>query len=261
MVGPQKWGTSNPYSDNRSIAEILGKDISLTAQIYRICNSTFFGKNHEINDLPLAISMLGISTLKSMTLLNGFFSAFNGSKHIKQVLLQLCNNSLSIASVTHTIAKESGFNDVICDQATSAGTLSHIGSLIIAITWPEHFTIAAQMAEKTNKSIDIHEREILGSDHAIIGSYLLGLWGFSFELCEAVAYHHRPNTNHDIAQPILASLHLAQQLTKVFDRKKINLQQLEKQLDSSFLSQQNITLSPEKWALIVQNNLTINKVI
>ena len=37
------------------------------------------------------------------------------------------------------------------------------------------------------------ERMVLGTSHAEIGAYLLGLWGMPNTLVEAIAHHHTPD--------------------------------------------------------------------
>ena len=37
------------------------------------------------------------------------------------------------------------------------------------------------------------EHAVFGSDHSLIGGYLLGLWGLNDDVVEALAYHHRPS--------------------------------------------------------------------
>jgi len=40
--------------------------------------------------------------------------------------------------------------------------------------------------------LHVVEREHLGTTHADIGAYLLGLWGLPYDVIEAVARHHTP---------------------------------------------------------------------
>jgi HD-like signal output (HDOD) protein len=52
------------------------------------------------------------------------------------------------------------------------------------------------MADVVQRSASSHrpmsevERERLGTTHAEVGAYLLGLWGLPLPVVEAVAYHH-----------------------------------------------------------------------
>jgi HD-like signal output (HDOD) protein len=46
-------------------------------------------------------------------------------------------------------------------------------------------------AERGCKVFEVEE-EMLGTSHAEIGAYLLGLWGLPNVAVEAIAHHHRP---------------------------------------------------------------------
>jgi len=245
----------NPASTNTSIAAIIAQDLGLKSQILKVCNSAFFGLPQHVNNLETAVSLLGLNTLRSMVLLNGIFKKTEMSQTSQSIMKKLCSNSLQIASIAQLIGKKSNLDTRTCDFISCAGTLSHIGSLIIATIWPDDFLKAIEMAEVNNSAIDQYEREIIGVDHAAIGAYFLGLWGFPLEVCEAVAFHHRPALTQFKKQPILACLHISQHLTKIFAREKIDLALLEGGLDQAFLSSQGVTLSIEEWAEIVEINL------
>ncbi|WP_419797699.1 MAG: HDOD domain-containing protein [Terasakiella sp.] len=245
----------NPASTNRSIAEIIAQDLGLRSQILKVCNSAFFGLPQHVDNLETAVSLLGLNTLRSMVLLSGIFKASDMSTTSQTIMEKLCSNSLQIAAIAQLIGKKSDLDSRSCDLISCAGTLSHIGSLIIATIWPHDFLKAIKMAEDNNASIDQYEREIIGVDHAAIGAYFLGLWGFPLEVCEAVAFHHRPELTKLKKQPVLACLHISQHLTKIFAQEKIDLALLEGGLDHTFLASQGLTLSIDEWSDIVETNL------
>ncbi|MCW9045856.1 MAG: response regulator [Alphaproteobacteria bacterium] len=245
----------NTTSTSNSIAEIIDRDLGLRTQILKVCNSAFFGLPQPVLELETAVSVLGLGTLRSMALLNGIFSAFKGSDHIKSMMERLSQNSMKIAVIARKIAEEAGYDKVVCGQVSSAGMLAHIGSLILMMEWPEKFEAAAQMAEAKKMPIDNFERELFGTDHAMIGAYFLGLWGFPLSVCEAVAYHHRPQLCQNETQPVLAVLHFSQQLTRALANQNVDLSILESGIDRQFLVQQNLTISVEKWQQIVTSSL------
>lgn len=53
------------------------------------------------------------------------------------------------------------------------------------------------------------ERKVLGATHAEMGAYLLGIWGLSEPLVEAVAFHHTPMMCVNDAFTPLAAVHVA----------------------------------------------------
>jgi HD-like signal output (HDOD) protein len=58
------------------------------------------------------------------------------------------------------------------------------------------------------------EQEQLGTSHAEIGAYLLGLWGISGVVVDAVGGHHRPEVAEDCGPEldVLAITHIADAL-------------------------------------------------
>ncbi|GGF55410.1 signal transduction protein [Terasakiella brassicae] len=236
----------NPMSTNRSIAHILEKDIGLKAQVFKVCNSAFFGLPQKVNNLETAVSMIGLGTLRSMTLLNGFFTTLKNQVSDCLVLERLSNNSLEMALMAARLAKKLGLSKPEIDLAISAGSLCHIGTLIVSATWPHEFEEAVKQCEQNpDQTIDCFEREQIGADHGVIGAYLLGLWGFPLNLCEAVAYHHRPHLADGGKHRVLCTLHMAQHFSKMVGRAIFDEVSLMRGIDVNFLKEQDIQITTE----------------
>ena len=58
---------------------------------------------------------------------------------------------------------------------------------------PDLFCSARSIARERGCKIFEAEEELLGTSHAEIGAYLLGLWGIPNLAVEAIAHHHRPS--------------------------------------------------------------------
>jgi HD-like signal output (HDOD) protein len=57
---------------------------------------------------------------------------------------------------------------------------------------PQKLTAAFDLAKQRSCELFEAEEELMGSSHAEIGAYLLGLWGIPHLAVEAIAHHHRP---------------------------------------------------------------------
>ena len=56
------------------------------------------------------------------------------------------------------------------------------------------------------------EEQIIGTSHAEIGAYLLGLWGIDSLIVEAVAHHHRPDRIPHVSFDASIALYVADHL-------------------------------------------------
>ncbi|SCA57261.1 putative HDOD domain family [Candidatus Terasakiella magnetica] len=242
----------NDFSTNKSIAAVMEKDLGMKAQVLKICNSAFFGLPQQVNDLPSAISLLGMDTLRSMSLLSGVFSSYKGSAQELAVMQKICDDSLEISLVAQKLSKLLYNKSELGELVSCAGTLSHVGSLVIAISWPQEFKQVMQLSQKQDKPIEKIEQGLIGVDHAWIGAYFLGLWGFSFNVCEAVAYQHQPGNCPDVPQPVLTVVYLAHELIRFSKEDNSNFEMFLDTLDQEFLNKQHIDIADVDWAGVLK---------
>jgi HD-like signal output (HDOD) protein len=78
------------------------------------------------------------------------------------------------------------------EVAVVAALLHDAGSLVLASKMPDEFCAAHSIAAQRGCKVFEAEEELLGTSHAEIGAYLLGLWGLRHQAVEAIAHHHRP---------------------------------------------------------------------
>ena len=106
---------------------------------------------------------------------------------------QLSRRSLAIAVLAQAIARLEGAPTAVADQAFCAGLLLHVGTLVLIAHNASGFKRCMEVVETGRVDLlECEEREF-GATHAQVGAYLLGLWGFTDMIVEAVAFHHHPS--------------------------------------------------------------------
>ena len=75
-----------------------------------------------------------------------------------------------------------------------AGLICDVGVLVMASKAPARLAEAWANAESRQQSRSEAARELWGVGHAQIGACLLGIWGLPFQVVEAVAHHHTPES-------------------------------------------------------------------
>ncbi|MFP4038000.1 MAG: HDOD domain-containing protein, partial [Desulfobacteraceae bacterium] len=102
------------------------------------------------------------------------------------------------------------------DHAFVSGMLHDIGKLILASQCPDEYQEILQVVESSQdpRLWNVEEKH-LGTGHAEVGAYLLGLWGFPDSVIEAVAFHHNPSAYTDSVLGPVAVVHAADMLFRI----------------------------------------------
>jgi HD-like signal output (HDOD) protein len=171
------------------VADIIGHDLAMSAKILQLVNSAFFGLGQKVTSLQTAVSFLGVATIKNLACATEAFRAFVPDARIPQAV---CEGMQQHAQRTAAIASALVGNSKIRDVTVLAALLHDIGSLILASKAPDKFCAATALASERGCKFFEAEKELFGTTHAEIGSYLLGLWGIPELAIEAIAHHHQP---------------------------------------------------------------------
>lgn len=197
-----------------SIAQILSRDVAMTAETLKLTNSAFFGLPTRITDLKDAVRLVGLETIKALALMAGIYSSYSGDSVTSAIIRRLGNRSLGVGMAARTIAELERLDPVETQEAMCAGVLAHVGVLVLVANFPSRFRHAVNHVENGAKPIFEAERKVFGASHSELSAYLLGLWGFVDTLVEAVAYHHEPRRYRGQRNKIVAIVHCAQALAK-----------------------------------------------
>ena len=202
----------SPKGSLRTVAEIMAEDVGMTAKILQLVNSSFFGRARRISSPLDAVQLLGMETVKALLLLAHVFSQLEAppAQLYSPVLLQ--RRSLATSAAARLIAVAERADPEAVEEAAAAGLLHDVGELVLAANLPDRFAKARQLAAERGGDVIGAEMEVLGASHAMMGAYLLGLWGLPDVVVEAVAFHHAPAecVHHGFGP--LAAVHVAASL-------------------------------------------------
>ena len=178
-----------PNTPTSKVADIIEQDIAMSAKVLQLVNSSFFGLQRTVTSVPNAVTYLGMETIKNLVLVAETFRVFVPHSCIPQ---SFCETIQQHAHRTAYLATKLPVDRAIRDLVFVAALLHDIGRLVLASRVPDQFCAVRALAE--DKGCEIFEAEeiLLGTSHAEIGAYLLGLWGIPHLAVEAIAHHHRP---------------------------------------------------------------------
>lgn len=204
----------SPEVSVRAVGEIIAKDPAITAKILQLVNSAFFGLGRQVSNPAEAASLLGMDTIKCLVLSVGLFSQFDTAKlgQMGFSLEESVDHSVRVGLLARNIALTERASKDVVDESHLAGFLHDIGRLILAENLPQDYARVIDLVQQDGYDFSLAEREIIGTDHAAIGAYLLGLWGFSDTVIETVAFHHRPVLSGGKAFGPLTAVHVGNAL-------------------------------------------------
>jgi putative nucleotidyltransferase with HDIG domain len=205
----------SPYVTLREIGEVIATDPSMTAKILQLVNSAFFGLGRHVSSTEEAASLLGLDTIKSLTLSFGIFSQFD-QKLIKDSgfsIEALWQHSLAVAKLAKQIARSEKADRDLQDDCFLAGLLHDIGILILVQNYSEDYARVRTLVNHHVGDLFQMEHQVFGTSHSAVGAFLLGIWGLADPVIEAVAFHHRPATSVANRFCPLTAVHVADVLT------------------------------------------------
>lgn len=187
------------------IAAVVEQDAGLSARVLELASSPVFGGGNPLGSVADAVSRLGVEAVVGLALAAHAFALAGDRPLPGLALAALQHHSLQVARAARAAisAREAA------GDAFIAGLVHEIGKVVIAVALPDaHAAIVQQgrAEEAPGSSSSAAERSVLGTTHAEIGAYLLGLWGLPLPIIHAIAHHNDPAAE---ATPVLAALRTA----------------------------------------------------
>ncbi len=189
------------------LARVVEQDMAICAKTLQIVNSAFFRLSRSISRIEEAVRYLGFNALKQIVLAVEIFEdhAVRGLPALELEALQA--HALAVgrlaAALVERPQREDGF---------VAGLLHDLGRLVLLAELPDQCQAALVRAAAERCPLQVAEAEVLGTTHAEVGGYLLGLWGLPYPIIEAVASHHAPARVACAALGLVGAVHVADAL-------------------------------------------------
>lgn len=193
-------------STTSGIGEIISQDVSMTAKILQLTNSSVFGLRNPVKSVGQAATLLGAEMIKSLVLTAGVFSEFDGIEPTGFSIEAMMTHSLEVAHLSRKIAIAETLNKEATDEAFTAGVLHDIGKLILISADAAGFSESIRKSEVDEISSWQAELDIFGADHAAIGAHMLSIWGIPQSIIEPVAFHHTPSKAGESSFSVLTAV-------------------------------------------------------
>jgi diguanylate cyclase (GGDEF)-like protein len=178
---------NNPKADFARIAHVIGQDPALSTKVLRTANSAFYGRRRKSQNLPQAITVLGLNA--TLTLALGFSLMRTFERDTNQGIDYPCfwRRALLSATAARAVAEVKHLPDA--EEMFLAALLQDIGILAIDRSHEDFYRELPQDA--SHDALSAFERTRLGYDHVEVGAWLLRSWNIPALLCDAVEASHQ----------------------------------------------------------------------
>lgn len=196
----------DPDAGAEDLAEVIGRDVGMTAMLLRHVNSAFYGLNSTIGSIRQAVAYLGYTRVKSLVLSEELFKRRDWSMAPAGVDPDaMQQHAYCTAWLAATILEDHPRRE----DAFTAGLLHDVGKLILAHRLPEQMAAVLRRCAEDQCGLAEAERQEFGAGHAEMGAYVMMKWGLPYFVVEAVARHHDPNLDDAPSFNLVAAVHVA----------------------------------------------------
>ena len=172
----------------KKICAVIEADAAITAKVLQLANCALFHDQDRVRSIEQALIRLGFAGIRNLVMCSEVLAGWSRATGSDVDLDSMQAHVQRVARVTAALTAGTPCSD----EAVLAAFLHDIGYWVLVQERPEDLDRAAALAVTEDIPMHEAERQVLGTSHAEIGAYLLGLWGMPNTLVEAIAHHHTP---------------------------------------------------------------------
>ena len=201
--------------DLQRIADLISRDVALSAGVLRVVNSSFFGLRRKISSIEHAVRLMGVRSVTNVVTALMLHSAFTDSKG--RFMDEFWQDSGLLAAMTSHAARVS--RAIEPEEGYAIGLFANCGVPLMLKKFSDYPSINAQAMTVEDMTVSAVEDAELGTDHTLVG-YIMGKsWDLPETFCQCILRHHDTADYFEAkdeeisdATPPLAVLHVGQHL-------------------------------------------------
>ena len=193
---------SKEEPDIRLIEKVIVSDQSLTGEVLRVSNSSFYKGLSQVATVRDAIIRLGIKEVSNIVTLITLQDNFRSKDPaLSRIMNKLWRHSVGCAIGANWLAKETGFQD-ISHETFIAGLLHDVGKLFILKVIDD----MRASEEIENLPSNTVMNEVMQNMHTGHGHLLLKHWNLPEKYCQVARDHHAEDFDYSDVLLVLVRL-------------------------------------------------------
>lgn len=167
------------------LAKVVASDPAVAARVLKISNSSFYGRQRQIQTLSHAIVVLGFATLRSLVVAASVKQVYKPYGLTEKMLWE---HSFGAGLAARIIARETRL--VSEEEAFLGGLFHDIGKIIMNTMNSAQFQDAMMRCYNDGVTFAEAERQVYSYTHSEVGGLVIKKWNFPDMLMHAVLNHH-----------------------------------------------------------------------
>jgi HD-like signal output (HDOD) protein len=179
--------SQNPDNGPAEFAVPIESDPGLTGQVLKFVNSSYFGFSREISSVKLAITLVGIRTIKNFSLWSAVFSLMPNPKCGPFDLKSLWQDSLRRGLFARAFGKLQGMKDG--EELFAASLLQDMAVPLLAKEQPQRYLKLLETRTLGESRLSDLERAEFGWTHAEAAGFMARHWSLPEEFARLIECH------------------------------------------------------------------------
>jgi HD-like signal output (HDOD) protein len=194
------------------IADIIRRDPSLTSRLLRLVNSVYYGLTTPVNSIEEAVFYLGVRQIRQLAMVTPVIEDFQRlARQCTFPWREFWQHCIGTAILTREVTSSTSVQSDDADYV--AGLVHDVGKIVMAWTFPEHFTEIHRLAIEGTRDLCEIELEVLGADHGELGALYLERHRLPELMVATARYHHHPEKAEQF-QSVVAAVQIADMLLR-----------------------------------------------
>lgn len=188
--------STNPYAPVEELSKLVKRDPSLSAQVVRYAQSSFYGYQGTVSSVRQAIGcVLGFDLVMSMALGFAVTKPFKLPLEGALGMRAFWRNAVYVAALTQSLSNLlPPERRVQPGAAYLSGLLHNFGILILGHLFPQEYELVRAAAEEQpHKPLKELEQSLLNTTHMEMGLWLMSEWNMPEEVQVVQRELHNPD--------------------------------------------------------------------
>ena len=182
---------NDPQASPADLNKIISIDPVLMGRVMKLINSAYYGLNQEITSLVRAIIMLGINTVKNLSLSTAVLGTLGTTSDSQALNMEgFWRHSLCVGVTAKLIARQRKVNRKNHEEYFIAGLLHDIGKIPLNNRLPRQYMEVMALVDAESITVHKAESQVIGVHHGQVGAMIVDNWKLGAEIYDTISLHH-----------------------------------------------------------------------